>query len=232
MLSSKPRCAPRFPLKLRLAARACIQPHILGVAPVLLAVALAGCTPQSAAPEKAASTPAPAASAAVQPASAPASAPALTAEEQAVKQRAQARWDALVAGDYKSAWTYLEPGKRKELKQEDYESSFGSDASWTKATVLNARCIPGRCAAFVRLTMQTRMQGMGQKLVEVTNHFDEEWVQDEGQWWYRDVYAGRPKEGEASLPSAAVAKPRRTPPEFGGVRRTRSSAASSAGQQR
>lgn len=186
-------------------------------APVLLAALLAGCTPQPAVSEKAASAPAsavsiaPAASAvqpafAAQPASAPASAPALTADEQAVMKRAQERWDALVARDFERAWTYLQPAAREKTKQQDYKAHFGDALVWKEATARNAKCLTTRCGVFVRITSKNMAPNFARQIPELTSHMTEEWVKEEGQWWYKGLANLVPKDGEEALPSAALPK--------------------------
>lgn len=191
-----------------------IQPRIWGAAPMLLAAALAGCTQQTAASEQAA--PASAASAAAAPHAAFASAytpeadsayvstpaPTLTAEEQTVMKRAQERWDALLARDFDRAWTYLTPAEREKVSLQDYKNRFGAAGAWKGARVRNAKCVTGRCAAFVNLTIAVSAPGFASMPPEVSG-FDEEWVLEDGQWWYLRVSKDVAQEGESPLPSAA-----------------------------
>lgn len=203
------------------------------VVTVLLAAALAGCGQQVDAPkaaEQAPATPrevasAPAAMESVAPASEAASAaasaasaaasaasaaqgeyqfPPLTPEAETVKQRAQERWDALLAGDFERAWSYLEPAAREGIKQEDYKKRFGASVEWVSATARNVKCITARCAVLVRMVTRAAMPASGKGAMELTNHFEEEWVQEEGQWWHRGLRSPTPKEGEEPLPSAAA----------------------------
>ena len=44
--------------------------------------------------------------------------------ESAVKERAQARWDALVKGDFNAAYGYLSPGSRSVVSASDYATSL------------------------------------------------------------------------------------------------------------
>ena len=55
--------------------------------------------------------------------------------EQLVQQRAQQRWDALLAGDFAKAWTYTPASYRARVKQDDYRDQFGRGGRWTAATV-------------------------------------------------------------------------------------------------
>lgn len=227
MLSLKPRHlpllapsygAPSSPLKKRLAASVCL-------APMLLSAALAGCNQQAGAAKEAApkaaepvASVAPVAVAAPEAVSAPASAaseaapvqndyqfPPLTPEAEAVRQRAQERWDALLANDFERAWTYLEPAVREGIKQRDYKNRFGAAAEWVSVEARNVKCITARCAVLVRMTTRVAMPTPTKSAtMEITNHFEEEWVQEEGQWWHRGLRKRTPQKGEEALPSAAA----------------------------
>lgn len=190
---------------------ASIHPRGFAVAcpALLLAAALTSCNQQqSAASEKVALAPADAASqvasATAQPTSAPASIPAaITPQEQAVLQRAQERWDALVAHDFERAWLYLTPAEREKVKQQDYRTNFGGDAVWKAAVARRARCIAAeRCAVLVVLEVKVLAPQFQQLFPEIEREVEEEWVTEGGQWWYRGLRRAVPKEGEAPLPSA------------------------------
>ena len=212
--------------------RTSLQPRIWGAAPILLAAALVGCNQQAGVAKETAPAPAASRAAAVQkPAAAPAASAAasaaseaqgaeLTPEGKAVKQRAQERWDALVARDFERAWAYLEPAKRKEIEQKDYKDKFGEAGGLLGVEVLNVKCTTGRCAAFVRLNAQMGAPGFAQGKLNVTTHSEEEWVLQDGQWWYRGKRQAMSGQGEEPLPSAAPPHPRQPPASGwgGGVR--------------
>ena len=130
--------------------------------------------------------------------------PELTPEEQALVQRAQERWDALVAQDYERAWTYLEPAEREKTEQKNYKAHFGDALVWKEAEALNAKCLPARCAVLVRLTSQAMLPGMGTRAQDITTHMTEEWVLEDGTWWYKRLAPPMPAEGEERPPSAAL----------------------------
>ncbi len=145
--------------------------------------------------------------------------------EEAVQQRAQARWDALIARDFESAWTYLTPAERESVKQQDYKQRFGSGGVWKEAQVQRVKCISGRCAAFIRLVTQNMAPGFAHAYPLLTNHFDEEWIREDGQWWYRGLASAVIlKQGEERVSS--FDKNRKLPK--GGFPSTASAAASAA----
>lgn len=121
--------------------------------------------------------------------------------EQVVQERAQARWDALIKGDFEKAWTYTDAQTRSQVAQQDYKQRFGAAGAWISATVLRVECQPEKCLAAVRLTTQNIVPNFAQAIPQITTFVDEEWVRDEGQWWYARIDTG-PKPSQI-LPGAA-----------------------------
>lgn len=96
-----------------------------------------------------------------------------------VQERAQTRWNALVAGQIDKAYTYTAPSFRAITPYDSYRSSFGSGASWLGAEVLDVRCEPERCEVDVRLRIQLPARSVG----PVTTDAKEVWIRENGQWW-------------------------------------------------
>jgi hypothetical protein len=97
--------------------------------------------------------------------------------EQIVKARAQARWDALVKGDYATAYSYLGPGSRAVNSLEAYKDSivkgFYKDGQVEKAVCDS----PERCEAHVRVEYEFKGKRMKSPLAET-------WIRQQGNWWY------------------------------------------------
>ncbi|MDR0274977.1 MAG: hypothetical protein LBI48_06500 [Burkholderiaceae bacterium] len=105
--------------------------------------------------------------------------------EEAVTQRSQERWAAMIAGDFDHAWTYTQPGYRAVVRQRDYVKRFGSAGQPKAVQVNKAECEAERCALRVTLTSKILLPGFrGQ---EVTVGIDEIWVREDGQWWYYQI---------------------------------------------
>lgn len=99
------------------------------------------------------------------------------APEEAVKQRAQARWDALLKGDTTAAYSYLSPGSRAVLKQEDYATSIRK-GFWKSAQVERVVCERAEtCEA--QLTIEYEFQRMRTK-----TPLRETWIREGSDWWY------------------------------------------------
>ncbi|MEO7741781.1 MAG: hypothetical protein ABIR98_02445 [Usitatibacter sp.] len=97
--------------------------------------------------------------------------------EEAVKARAQARWDALLKGDIKAAYGFLSPGSRVVMTQEAYGASLRS-GFWKSAAVEKAACdAPDACEA--QLTIEYEFQGKRTK-----TPLRETWIREGTNWWY------------------------------------------------
>ena len=97
--------------------------------------------------------------------------------EEAVKQRSQARWEALLKGDTKTAYGYLSPGSRAVLKETDYDASIRKDF-WKSARVEKVDCERGeRCE--VQLTIEYEFQRKRTK-----TPLRETWIREGSDWWF------------------------------------------------
>jgi len=107
--------------------------------------------------------------------------------EEIVAERAQARWDALIARDYREAWKFLTPGYRETLEDFDYAAEMARrPIQWTSAEVFRVECdedLP-RCSVQTRIeyTVPAAMPGVGS--LSSRSGSVEIWLQIEGQWWY------------------------------------------------
>lgn len=97
--------------------------------------------------------------------------------EQAVKERAQARWDALVRGDTKAAYQYMSPGSRSIITPEAFDASIRK-GFWKSAVVDKVECgSPQSCDALA--TIEYEFQGMRTK-----TPLRETWIREGSEWWY------------------------------------------------
>ena len=106
--------------------------------------------------------------------------------EQVVAQRAEARWNDLVKGDFEKAWDYTQPGFRALVKRERYFRRFGGGAQWTGAQVHKVTCEAERCT--VRVRISAKVMAPPFKGQEVVSIMDEVWVREDGQWWYYQAF--------------------------------------------
>lgn len=102
--------------------------------------------------------------------------------ENIVRQRAKARWDALIAGDTEKAYQFLQPAYRAVRNLKFYQSSVARGATqWTGVDVIGVECKPDVCSARIRMDYKLAL-GMGSGAAFNT-HFDEQWIMEKGNWW-------------------------------------------------
>ena len=102
--------------------------------------------------------------------------------EEVVAQRAEARWAALIKGDFDGAYAYLPPSFRAVVSAPDYRKRFGAAGQWKSVQIHGVQCEPERCTVKLRLTSLVMVPPRINR--EVIGYLDEIWVRDEGQWWY------------------------------------------------
>jgi hypothetical protein len=96
-----------------------------------------------------------------------------------VHERAQTRWNALVAGQIDKAYTYTAPSYRAVTPFQTYRGTFGAGASWEAAEVTDVRCEAERCEVAVRVRIVLPVRTLG----PITTDTKEVWVREQGQWW-------------------------------------------------
>ena len=101
--------------------------------------------------------------------------------EQAVKARAQERWNALVAGQFDKAFEYITPSTRTTLPLSVYRGRIAG-ASWVAAKVTGAVCEPEVCDVTVVLDVYLLPNLPHQQQIS------EKWLLVDGKWWF--VYRG------------------------------------------
>ena len=110
--------------------------------------------------------------------------------EDAVMSRAQQRWDALVAKDFKKAYSYMAPSYRALVTPEAYVKKFGTGGRWTSVAVHSAKCEAERCQVKVRVEANVKIPLPGQRLgaeQHLSSYYDEPWVREDGKWWHYEA---------------------------------------------
>ncbi len=116
----------------------------------------------------------------------------LSAEE-IVARNARARWNAIIAKNYRPAYDYLTPGTRATTPYDAYvKRLLGASIRWTSAKVESVECEePDVCRAVVYLTymVQAAQAGMGE--IEGSSPVFEQWIRSDGQWYHLPGKTGR-----------------------------------------
>ena len=94
-----------------------------------------------------------------------------------VKERAQARWDALVKEDFNAAYGYLSPGSRSVTSATDYAASLRR-GFWKSAVVEKVECGSAQ-SCDVNATIEYEFMGRRTK-----SPLRETWIRDGSEWWY------------------------------------------------
>lgn len=109
--------------------------------------------------------------------------PALSVEQH-VMARAQARWDASRAGEFEKAYAFTAPSYRAVTDLKLFRGVTTGVQGLVSANVIDVRCeTESSCAAKVRIEYYLPMSPQRPKPEVVSNHFDEPWVKEEGEWW-------------------------------------------------
>ena len=98
------------------------------------------------------------------------------APEVIVKQRAQDRWNAMIAGDLTKAYSYMSPASRTSISPELFRNSV-RPGFWKSAEVESAQCVKDACDVVVQVTYQSRGSSIRTPVKET-------WVNSEGGWWH------------------------------------------------
>jgi hypothetical protein len=107
--------------------------------------------------------------------------------EEVVAERAQARWDALVADEFEQAWDYYTPGFREQLPASDFALDMRRrPVDWVGAEVRSVECADDEpvCTVRVRVEYRAPLQVPGAAGVRSESGVTESWLQLDGDWWY------------------------------------------------
>jgi len=97
--------------------------------------------------------------------------------EDAVRARAQERWDALLKGDFSAAYGFLSPGSREVVSEKNYAGGLRRDF-WKSARVEKVDC-PSKDACQATVAIEYEFQGRRTK-----TPLGESWVREGSNWWY------------------------------------------------
>jgi hypothetical protein len=99
------------------------------------------------------------------------------APQDAVMERSQARWEAMLRSDIKSAYGYFSPGSRALMTVEQYEGTIRK-GFWKSAKVEKVECAT-QDSCFVHVAIEYEYQGR-----RIKTPLGETWIRDGSDWWY------------------------------------------------
>jgi hypothetical protein len=99
-------------------------------------------------------------------------------KQTAVRERAEARWQAIIKGDYPVAYAYFSPGSREIVNLGTFEARMKGVAKYTGVKIDTVSCEAVACKVKLWLTYDHKvMKG-------VMTPAEEAWIIDGGQAWY------------------------------------------------
>jgi hypothetical protein len=94
-----------------------------------------------------------------------------------VAERAVARWQAMIKGDYAGAYEFLSPGSKASMTPELYKAKI-KNPIWRDAVVQSAECTGETCQVKLSITYDYKnMKGVKTELTE-------SWLLEGGNAWY------------------------------------------------
>jgi hypothetical protein len=102
--------------------------------------------------------------------------------EDAVRERATARWHALLAHEFKGAYEFNTPTYRAVRDYDKFRAIFGNGTAWTGAEVVGVTCETAvKCTARIRIDAKPLY---GTRFGDtISTHVDEAWLKEGEQWW-------------------------------------------------
>lgn len=96
-----------------------------------------------------------------------------------VRERAQARWDAQVAGNWEKAYSFATPAYRKAVDLFGFRSRSAPAVKLKSADVVNVKCKDATCDVTMRIGFAPLQRGYP----ETTTDLEERWILEAGEWW-------------------------------------------------
>ena len=105
--------------------------------------------------------------------------------EDIVKQRAQARWDALLSRDYAGAYALYSPGFRSTATVVDFEINIRMRRiAYTSATYQGQNCDENTCTVTFQVGYRVGTPVPGVGVWDGFQDINDQWVKTGGEWWY------------------------------------------------
>jgi hypothetical protein len=101
-------------------------------------------------------------------------------KQQAVRERVNARWAALIKGDMDTAYGFLSPTSRETVTLDAFRARRGA-LRWTGATIESIACEAEACKVELKVTYDYPVQGAVMKGIQTP--MSETWVVDKGAAW-------------------------------------------------
>ncbi len=101
---------------------------------------------------------------------------------ESIKERALARWNALIEKDWTAAYSYESPSYRKNYARRDFINSFGQAVTWVSIKHLSTTPV-NKILADVKLELVS-IYNMEGNPVKVPSNTTERWQLIDNKWWH------------------------------------------------
>ena len=102
-----------------------------------------------------------------------------------VRERAQARWDALLKGDFATAYSYFSPGYRSSTTVVDYEIGIRMrKVQYRTAEFQDHSCENNVCTVRLKVGYKVAKPVPGMTDWKSESVVSEQWIKSNGNWWF------------------------------------------------
>lgn len=106
-------------------------------------------------------------------------------QPESLGDRAQARWDALLAQDFEEAYSYLTPGYRSSVSSRDFEIGFLlRRVGYTSAEYIDSECQIDACDVSMKIGYMIIAPLRGVNVWNSKTTIEEKWIRIDNQWWH------------------------------------------------
>jgi hypothetical protein len=104
-------------------------------------------------------------------------------EAERVSERAEARWAALVKGDFSAAYAFETPAYRDTVDEPQHRAQFGNAARWRSAETRSVELADDRATVKVLVRFEM-MAPAGAGIIPGEQIMTERWIKIDEEWWY------------------------------------------------
>jgi hypothetical protein len=107
-----------------------------------------------------------------------------TRQAQTASERANERWQAVIAGDHARAYDYLSPGMRSAKSREDYVAeAVIKPVRYLAAKPFAESCETDACTVNLELEYEVVIPLAGAGKQRLPAYLDERWIRLDGRWY-------------------------------------------------
>ena len=110
---------------------------------------------------------------------------ATSRQAQTASERANERWQAVIAGDHARAYDYLTPGMRSTKSREDYVAeAVIKPVRYLAAKPFDESCETDACTVNLELLYEVTIPMAGAGTQRLPAYLDERWIRLDGRWYF------------------------------------------------